>query len=468
MIKRVVLLAILLFSLPLALSSAQELPPEIELALADLNQSLGTELTLDQLAFWSWDEDFYPDSSLGCPSPDVMYAQVLTRGYQFLLTYEGTTYDYRAASDSGQVTYCGSFPAEPDIASTLEAAEGGAPVPPGMAPITPDNADQIEQVAQVDGEFAGLMGWSPSGNSLVVADGESGLMRFDAANLGAEPERIPLNAPVTSLTFGYAAPVAFMVVGDLNGAVTRFPIEPTGFDALVMQPETGMPLSVNAVAINPALTVIASATGSASALQDAADNAVRLWDASSGAELARLEHDAPVRSIVYSPDGALLAAGDENGAVHIWDVASEQEIATLLGHTGAVRALAFNVEGSALASASMDGTVRLWNVSGTPEDYAQISLFDSGENYPVTAIAFNPEGTLLASAGGDPDAETIDAQIRLWDLTAEAGGAPLVLLDGHMTTVGSLAFSPDGAYLASAGNDGTIRLWGLAETAAAG
>ena len=67
----------------------------------------------------------------------------------------------------------------------------------------------------------------------------------------------------------------------------------------------------------------------------------------------------------------------------------------------------------------------------------------------VTAVAFSPDGRRLASAGGD-------GTVRLWD---PATGAELAALTGHDGPVAAVAFSPDGRRLASAGEDGTVRLW---------
>jgi WD40 repeat protein/tRNA A-37 threonylcarbamoyl transferase component Bud32 len=76
-----------------------------------------------------------------------------------------------------------------------------------------------------------------------------------------------------------------------------------------------------------------------------------------------------------------------------------------------------------------------------------------GHEGPIRSVAFSPDGRWLAS-GGD------DKAIRIWDMAA---GQTARILHGHTGQVGSLAFSANGRWLASAGEDKTIRVWDLGQ-----
>ena len=111
-----------------------------------------------------------------------------------------------------------------------------------------------------------------------------------------------------------------------------------------------------------------------------------------------------------------------------------------------VQSLAVDPRGLTLASAS-DGSVRLWD---TATGSLRAAL--DGHGGPVRAVAISPDGTYLASAGDD-------GSVRLWDT---ATGSLRAALDGHGGPVRAVAISPDGTYLASAGDDGSVRLWDTA------
>ncbi|WP_437899842.1 pentapeptide repeat-containing protein [Sorangium sp. So ce124] len=175
------------------------------------------------------------------------------------------------------------------------------------------------------------------------------------------------------------------------------------------------------------------------------DRTVRLWDADTGHELARLSgHSNLVRAVAWHPDGKRLASAGDDRTVRLWDADTGHELARLSGHSNLVRAVAWHPDGKRLTSAGHDRTVRLWD-TGTGHELARLS----GHSDWVRAVAWHPDGKRLASAGHD-------RTVRLWDADT---GQELARLKGHATGVTAVAWHPDGKRLASAGDDETVRLW---------
>lgn len=181
----------------------------------------------------------------------------------------------------------------------------------------------------------------------------------------------------------------------------------------------------------------------------------KLWDVESGTLVRTFRgHRDSLYAAVLSPDGKLLATAGYDHDIKLWDVASGEELRTLSGHNGAVFDLAFSPDGKILASASDDATVKLWDVA-TGE---RLDTFGQPQKGQYTVV-FSPDGRRVAAAG-------IDNRIRVWELSenAKEGTNRLVYARfAHQEPIIKLAYASNGKTLASAAEDGTVKLWNAEE-----
>ena len=166
-------------------------------------------------------------------------------------------------------------------------------------------------------------------------------------------------------------------------------------------------------------------------------------------DLSKSRFTQPFGSILrvaFSPDSQLLATGDSNNVVSLWQVCDGQPRAILRGHSGWVWAIAWSLDGQILASGGADQSVRLWNI----ETGICLGILQENQGI-VRTLAWQPNGHLLASSG---DAH----EIRLWDTRTKGC---FNILQGHNNWVMSVTWNPDGKTLASSSHDRTIRLWDI-------
>jgi telomerase protein component 1 len=186
------------------------------------------------------------------------------------------------------------------------------------------------------------------------------------------------------------------------------------------------------------------------------DGTVKIWAAMLGKELNSTRVASGwLNCVSFSPDDRRVAAGSSECTIKIYEFPDWLEITTLTGHTRTVSCVVFSPvgNGSLLASSSDDGTVRIWDGN----TYTCLSTL-VGHRDCVGSVAFSPDGLRLASASDD-------YFVRLWDLTPVQNATEPVTcntileIPGHSNIVRSVAFSPNGKYLASASRDCTIRLY---------
>lgn len=245
------------------------------------------------------------------------------------------------------------------------------------------------------------------------------------------------------------------------------------------------------------------------------DRVVRLWNPADGTAVAELQgHESSVFTLAFSSDSQTLISGSADQTVRVWDIASRESRQVLQGHSDFVYSVDVYGSGRQLivASGSLDRRVLVWDLE-RPTDYREFS----GHEIEVWSVAFSPDGQRLASGSGDgsialwqvdtgkrlarieghydrvravrflPDGQTListgnDRTVRIWDLTRieakefvpKPGGRDtffferrddpeigrvLAIAKGHRAAVNALATSAAGDWVATASDDGDVRLW---------
>jgi dipeptidyl aminopeptidase/acylaminoacyl peptidase len=177
-----------------------------------------------------------------------------------------------------------------------------------------------------------------------------------------------------------------------------------------------------------------------------------LWELGSrGANQFRRLPVTGVQALAFSPDSNFLAMTFErNGNIILWDLAEGRKRAILPSGVPCILSVAFSPDGRYVAAGGNADIALLtvWNVN-TRERALRID----GEFGAVRSLAFSRDGASIATTGA------YERAVRLWDVKS---GRLLRSFSGHEMGTNSLAFSPDGTILATVGNDGMGRLWKVA------
>ncbi len=172
---------------------------------------------------------------------------------------------------------------------------------------------------------------------------------------------------------------------------------------------------------------------------------IRVWDARFERPIYTLAGIGnPTHALAISPNGHILASGDNLGRVRFWDLREGKLISEFFPHQETISGLIFTPDGNSLITSSHDRTIKAWDLTTEQLSYTLI-----GHTEKIRAIAITRDGTTLASASNDG--------IRVWEVKS---GKLLNRFLGHEDWVASLAFSPNGRLLASGGFDTNILVWG--------
>jgi WD40 repeat protein len=207
---------------------------------------------------------------------------------------------------------------------------------------------------------------------------------------------------------------------------------------------------VNAAAITADGRRAVTAAGAGSPLA-AADNTLKVWDTTTGTELATLNgHLDEVWAVTITPDGRRAVSGSDDHTVRVWDLAGRAPQIVLEGHTQKIWDLQVTPDGDHIISASGDGDLRVWDLGSGRGIWTL-----RGHDGFVNRVRVTPAGRHAISSSED-------RTVRVWDLRE---GALVRTLRGHEDQTYALALTPDGRRIVSGSGDRTVRVWDLASGA---
>jgi WD40 repeat protein len=291
--------------------------------------------------------------------------------------------------------------------------------------------------------------FSPDGKTLAFGGKGNAVWLID---LEGKPPREPTwkqggpEAAVESLAFSPDGKLLGCAKG--NGSILLWDVAAKTERQPLASPDGGR---VARIAFSPDGTLLAAAG------EHGGGPVVRLWKVATGQLLftSRTPGGGMAWHVAFSPDGKTLAAGLQSGEVHLFDVASGEQVATLSGHGGPVRWLGFHPDGRSLAVAGTlpENSVFVWDLA-TRQPPRRLS----GHGSEVLSGAWRADGRLLITAGAT------DGTVRLWDPSGDRPRSrALAVIPRNVQWLHGIALSPEGRHLAVCNPNGTVYVLRLAK-----
>lgn len=476
---------------------AQGAPAQIDTALNDLSNRVGQTLGINNLSNWRWGQENYPNSALGCEGVQGSGSEVVA--YQFTLTYNGITYDYRVSGDNTIVVLCNQLdPNQPTPIPPLDEqysnhlcleSEGDLPymrtrinvgldieVTTGVLNLRAQpssNAQVVQQIPiglpfRVDGGPScvdNFVWWFVNVNGQLgyIAEGQNGEYFVEPKRPAPLQSREIMN-PTNLINLREFATITGNFVPHLSWSPDslRFVLPGArGSDSIWVYRTDAITLLPEIIESDDSMTTIEFRPNGTQAMFGTEQGTVHLWQVIPDPNINIFEtlflntHQHAITSIAYSPDGArFVSAGqgalttvnlDKTWAAIIWDIQTVSQLAILSGHQGLIRDMVWSPDGSRIVTAGDDGTVRVWDANtGTSLSVVNVGV-------PVTALAYSTNRQFIAVGLAQSD-----GRVLLLDGTSYAQ-----ISQYNMTSAGvsSLAFSPNNSMLVVGGSDGSFAVW---------
>lgn len=243
-------------------------------------------------------------------------------------------------------------------------------------------------------EVVDAVALNENGSILVVGDDDGRVARWNISDpshpkLLEEPFADAENDPVNDVAFSVDGTIAAgMNVGEI----------------LLWQSDSDVPMVLTTNVVHNVTSVAFSSDGKVLATGQF-DGLIRLWDPIDGTEILREPLDAglPVHSVAFNPRDNTLVAGDNAGSIHRWNVSDPKRPTGLPKLTtdngNKVESLAFGLGGTTLAAGDNSSAVTLWDVSEASHPRQLSEPLTA--SHEVRTVTFMPDSKTLVTAGSD-------------------------------------------------------------------
>jgi len=354
--------------------------------------------------------------------------------------------------------------------------------------------------------------FSPDGQRLAVGHATfGGFQRLSRVWHLANGESLDLHSSSSAQCFAFSPDSRRLLVGDEAGTIRLW--------------DLGQRTEIARISALPGSCRSVQFLADGGILSVGGEGTIKLWQARPSGIMRLSGHTGSLRTLAFSPDSRLLASAGIDGQVIVWDAQHGHRSQFNTNHPAGGPAVTFSPDGH-IASSGRDGMVQAWNPATLRTDWTQ-SLAPAGEAWwlayspdnkrlfaasfagtvttldaatgrpmgkitgflnPTDGLAVSPDGRLLAvvqkqrlsvwiadgskelwqapaslsrCAAFSPDGKWIatggqDSLVSLWEVAS--GGRVRRVLRGHAATVTGVAFSPDGRRLVSSGIDG-VKIW---------